>query len=58
MATNNPYFAQLTQQVDSILFRIRVYRDVQRVRNDILDLLKTIPSLQPRVGALGKIKNW
>ena len=55
MATT--YFNQQIQAVDGILFRLRCYRDPQRIRNDVLDILKNIPSLQPRSGTLpsGKI---
>jgi hypothetical protein len=47
------YYQSQVSAVDGILFRLRCYRDPNRIRNDVLELLKTTPSLQPRAGTLG-----
>jgi ESCRT-I complex subunit TSG101 len=47
-------FSQQISAVDSILYNVRCYRDLQRIRNDILELIKNIPSLQPKMGSLPK----
>lgn len=41
------------QLVDEIIFKLRVYRDGQKVRADVLDAIRNFPSLQPRSGVLG-----
>lgn len=46
-------FNQVVSQVDSILYNVRCYRDPQRVRVDVLELIRNIPTLVPRVGVLG-----
>lgn len=48
------YFQQQVQEVDSILYKLRCYRDTQRVRTDVIELIKNIPSLQPRAGSLAR----
>eukprot|EP01119_Soliformovum_irregulare_P017478 TRINITY_DN5206_c0_g1_i1.p1 TRINITY_DN5206_c0_g1~~TRINITY_DN5206_c0_g1_i1.p1 ORF type:complete len:258 (-),score=3.25 TRINITY_DN5206_c0_g1_i1:27-800(-) len=52
--TSQQHFQQLSQQLDAILYNIRCYRDGSRVRNDVLELLRNTPSLQPRSGSLTK----
>lgn len=49
------YVQQLMQSVDGILFQLRVYQDAQRVRNDCFEVLRSTPSLQPRMGSLRKL---
>jgi len=46
------YFQQQVAEVDVILYKLRCYRDPQRIRNDVVDLIRTIPSLLPRSGSL------
>jgi len=46
--------SQITQAVDSILFKLRCYRDPQRVRMDAMEVMKNFPSLQPRAGYLAR----
>jgi len=48
------YFQQQVAEVDAILYKLRCYRDPQRVRNDVVELLKTTPSLLPRSGQLAR----
>jgi len=43
---------QVVAAVDSILYKLRCYKDPQRVRNDVLEALRNYPSLQPRSAAL------
>lgn len=47
------FMTQQIQVVDSILYKLRCYRDPARVRADIIELLKVIPTLQPGAGSLG-----
>jgi len=45
-------FSQSVQAIDSILYKLRCYKDPQRIRIDCMELLKNIPSLVPRSGPL------
>jgi len=49
MASN---FQTQVQMLDSILYKVRIYRDPAKIRNDVMELLKNVPSLQPRSGQL------
>lgn len=42
------------QAVDEIIVRLRIYRDGQKVRTDVLEALRNFPSLQPRSGVLAR----
>jgi len=48
------YFQQQIAEVDAILYKLRCYRDPQRVRTDVIELIKNSPSLQPRSGSLAR----
>jgi ESCRT-I complex subunit TSG101 len=45
---------QQVAAVDAILYKLRCYKNSQRVRSDVLDALRNYPSLQPRSGNLAK----
>jgi len=50
-ANATAYFNQQVALVDSLLVKLKVYKDPQRIRTDVVDLIKRFPSLQPRSGA-------
>lgn len=54
---SNAYFNQQIQMVDGILHQLRCYSDPKRVRYDVLELIRNIPSLQPRSGVYGRNTN-
>jgi len=41
-------------EIDALLYKLRCYRDPQRIRSDVLELIKNTPSLQPRSGSLAR----
>lgn len=52
-ANATAYFNQQVALVDTLLVKLKVYKDPSRIRNDVVDLIKRFPSLQPRSGAQG-----
>lgn len=50
--SNSQLINQQVAQVDAILYKLRCYRTPQRVRSDVLDALRSYPSLQPRSGSI------
>jgi len=45
------HFNQQVAATDAILFKLRCYRDPQRIRLDVLEALRNYPSLHPREGS-------
>eukprot|EP01112_Ceratiomyxa_fruticulosa_P010891 TRINITY_DN2903_c0_g1_i1.p1 TRINITY_DN2903_c0_g1~~TRINITY_DN2903_c0_g1_i1.p1 ORF type:complete len:387 (+),score=78.78 TRINITY_DN2903_c0_g1_i1:171-1331(+) len=43
---------QYVSVLDEILYRLRLYRDPQRIRNEVIDLIRQYPSLYPVQGSL------
>jgi len=53
MASNASFISQQISIVESFLCKLLCYRDPQRIRNDVLEMLRNFPSLLPRMGSLG-----